>query len=98
MASQAKTDLHASLEALGKRIEEHRHHSTTESGVPYGASKWSDIVATHGRLVREFADDRDHDASAIERLRADVKALSLSLDDWLKNIDRHFAAKGSSGA
>jgi hypothetical protein len=98
MASEAKAELKARLEALGKRIDEQRHHSAAASGVPYGASQWSDIVATHGKLVAHIHDERDHDANAIERIHADVEALSLSLDSWIKGIDRHFAAKRDSSS
>jgi hypothetical protein len=96
MASEAKAELRGRLEALGKRIDEQRHHSAAASGVPYGASQWSDILATHGRLVRHINEERDHDSSTIDRMRADVEALSLSLDDWIRGIDRHFAGKGGS--
>lgn len=93
MASEAKSELKARLDALGKRIEEHRHHSAAESGVPYGASQWKDIVETHGRLVSHIADERRDDAASMEHVRADLEALSLSLENWIKGIDRHFAGK-----
>jgi len=98
MSTGSKSELRMRLEALGKRIQEHRHHSATASGVPYGASQWNEILASHETLVRHMADERDHDASAIERMHADVEALTLSLDEWIRGIDRHYAAKGTGSS
>jgi len=98
MTSQATADLRARLNELSKRIEEHRHHSAASSGTPFGGVRWSDIVETHGKLSSHMAEERRHDATSIERVRADVEALSLSLDGWLKGIDSHFGTKGGSGA
>ncbi|MGD9925216.1 MAG: hypothetical protein AB7L90_07890 [Hyphomicrobiaceae bacterium] len=92
MVDDDRAKLRTRLAALGQRIEAHRHHSAATSGVPYGASRWSDILAQHAALVRHIADDRAHDASSFERLHADVEALSLSLDGWIEGIDRSFAA------
>ena len=93
MANETKAELHQRLETLGKRIDAQRLQSAAASGVPYGASQWSDIVAAHDTLVRRIAQERTDDAGAIEKMRADVEALSLSLDGWIKGIDRHFATK-----
>jgi len=97
MANETTVELHERLAALGRRIEAQRHRSTAASGVPYGGSQWSDIEAAHDALVRRIAQERASDPGAIEQMRADVEALSLSLDGWIEGIDRHFATK-SGGA
>ncbi|MEZ5815675.1 MAG: hypothetical protein R3D44_01155 [Hyphomicrobiaceae bacterium] len=89
----AKAALRARLASIGARIEELRHHSAASSGVPYGGTSWSDIVATHGKLAQHLAEERTADANSLERLHADVESLALSLDHWIKGIDRDFGAK-----
>ena len=88
----AKADLDARLATLEARIAELRSHSAATSGVPHGQIMWDDIVDSHRRLADRIADALEPDAAAFERLRADVEALALSLDSWMKSVDRHFAA------
>ena len=88
----AKADLEARLATLEARIAELRSHSAATSGVPHGQIRWDDIVDSHRRLADRIADEREPDAAAFERLRADVEALALTLDSWMKGVDRHFAA------
>jgi hypothetical protein len=85
-----RVELQARLAALGKRITESDHLSTAQSGAPYAASGWSDIVETHGKLMQRIGDERAG-ASNLARIHADIEALSLSLDGWMKRVDRRFA-------
>jgi len=91
-AEQSKDELRARLDALAKKIDEHRHLSTAESGAPYAGSNWGDIVQAHGKLSQHIADERSG-SSDMSKIHADLESLSLSLDGWIKSVDRRFASK-----
>ncbi|MGE0700821.1 MAG: hypothetical protein AB7O57_17115 [Hyphomicrobiaceae bacterium] len=90
-ANGGMDDLRARLDSLGERIEAERVRSVASSGAPFQSSGWPDIVESHARLAQRIAEQREPDAHAIERIRADVEALALSLESWLRSIDGSYA-------
>ncbi|MFV0295418.1 MAG: hypothetical protein ACK5JT_04790 [Hyphomicrobiaceae bacterium] len=82
--------LKARAAEMGARIEEQKRRFGG-TAVPFGENEWKDIIDTHADIARKINDDRRPDAKAMDRIKGDLKALALSIDGWMKDIDGHYA-------